>query len=555
MVIDIRKISNGAGLARSAFQHERFYVRTFHLFIAYPIYSCFLLLIIYLQIMDIILYFKIRSRGSLDLNVITITNHTNLNKFHQKMTETSNDNHIFNSLSIKKMMVGQITQYVRSPLAEYVESNLHFTYYFPSISVNIISIFHCFLSLISIKFFSSELLFQRRIGILIFEFRNFLDCLDGVVFRAHIKNSHYKSYHDNFGFYIDSLSDVFGGICLIIGCLLYFYKQRPFRSIIHQVNQSLSTRLSRSNDNENEEIDLIILNIDDEQKKIPSINDMNNNIFKTNGRIFIFLSLFTLRYALAAIFWDRDTLQLTILHSPLTILIFYLWRYLSAISIQDYLIIAIFFDRTSEFIHKANMLGWISLLITIFLTELHTIIKMENNDLTYWKNYQTAMQWIQGNTTNNVPILMRKEEENTMIDDDQDKQLEFTIDDDLLDFYRLSRDHKANRKNQKSQEKNEAEQFELIPGEQMRPNVQSISKLPPINRTKLRQLELEWLYGSTNSSKIHARETHIQMEFDQIFDKRQPSYFPSLPNRLQLDPDSYKQRSCFPIITILDSTS
>ncbi|CAF1005235.1 unnamed protein product [Rotaria sordida] len=180
---------------------------------------------------------------------------------------------------------------------------------------------------------------------------------------------------------------------------------------------------------------------------------------------------------------------------------------------------------------------------------------MENNDLTYWKNYQTAMQWIQGNTINNVPILMRKEEENTMIDDDQDKQLEFTIDDDLLDFYRLSRDHKANRKNQKSQAKNEAEQFELIPGEQMRPNVQSISKLPPINRTKLRQLELEWLYGSTDSSKIHARETHIQMEFDQIFDKRQPSYFPSLPNRLQLDPDSYKQRSCFPTITILDSTS
>ncbi|CAF4344083.1 unnamed protein product, partial [Rotaria sordida] len=69
MVIDIRKISNGAGLARSAYQHERFYVRTFHLFIAYPIYSYFLLLIIYLQIMDIILYFKIRSRGSLDLNV------------------------------------------------------------------------------------------------------------------------------------------------------------------------------------------------------------------------------------------------------------------------------------------------------------------------------------------------------------------------------------------------------------------------------------------------------------------------------------------------------
>ncbi|CAF4084157.1 unnamed protein product, partial [Rotaria sp. Silwood2] len=280
------------------------------------------------------------------------------------------------------------THYVQSPLAEYVESNLHFTYYFPSISANAISIFHCCLSLISIKFFSSGSLFRRRIGVLIFECRSFLDCLDGVIFRAHAKNSHYKSYHGGLGFYVDALSDVLGGTCLIIGCLLYFYKQRPFRSITQQVSRSLSTRLSRSSDTENEEIDLIILNIDDEQK-IPSINDINTNLLETKGRIFIYLGLFTIRYSLAAIFWDRNvqayedlldsykdksqqqTLQLTILHSPLTILIFYLWRYLCALSIQDYLLIAIFFDRTWEFIQKTNMLGWISLLITIFFTELH----------------------------------------------------------------------------------------------------------------------------------------------------------------------------------------
>ena len=89
----------------------------------------------------------------------------------------------------------------------------------------------------------------------------------------------------------------------------------------------------------------------------------------------------------------------------------------------------------------------------------------------------------------------------------------------------------------------------------VRPNVQLISKLPPINRSKLHQLELEWLYGSTNSSKIHARETQLQMEFDEMYDKRQPSYFPSLPNRLQLDSDSCRQRSRFPTISILKTTS
>lgn len=85
--------------------------------------------------------------------------------------------------------------------------------------------------------------------------------------------------------------------------------------------------------------------------------------------------------------------------------------------------------------------------------------------------------------------------------------------------------------------------------------MQSISKLPPINRSKLRQLELEWLYGSKNSSKILSRETQIQMEFDEMFDKKQPSYFPSLPNRLQLDPNLYGKRSNFPIISITDVNS
>jgi hypothetical protein len=60
---------------------------------------------------------------------------------------------------------------------------------------------------------------------------------------------------------------------------------------------------------------------------------------------------------------------------------------------------------------------------------------MENNELTYWKNYQTAMEWVKGNTMIPEPIEMKNE----------DEELEFTIDEDLLDFYRHSKDHKANR--------------------------------------------------------------------------------------------------------------
>ena len=63
---------------------------------------------------------------------------------------------------------------------------------------------------------------------------------------------------------------------------------------------------------------------------------------------------------------------------------------------------------------------------------------MENQDLTFWKNYQTAMTWIKGNQT--MEVSGEQEEQAN-----DDHELEFMIDDDLLDFYRLSRDHKLDR--------------------------------------------------------------------------------------------------------------
>ncbi|CAF1559240.1 unnamed protein product [Adineta ricciae] len=530
--MDIRKLSNGPCPSRPVHQHAHFCVRTFHLLLTHPVYSLFFLLIIYLQLMDLILYVKIRSRGPLDFDATTA------NKTHSDfINQNSNSIQIFSSLPVKKIMVGQTTQFIREPLAECLESKLFFTYYFPMISANAVSFFHCFLSLISIKFFSSESLFRRQIGVVIFQIRSFLDCLDGVVFRAHMKNQRYKSYYGDIGYYVDALSDVLGGVCLIVGCLLYFFKQRPVIRSKSRQPLPASTRSSPTLDIGSEESELMILNLEDEQKETNSI------ISESKGKIVLVLSIFSLRYSLSALFWDRSVrfyedlldsytnkpqqqaLQLTLLHSPLTILIFYLWRYLSAISMQDFLLFAIFFDRT-----------WISLIL------------MENQDLTFWKNYQAGMTWIKGNQTMEVS----GEQEEQMNDDEE---LEFMIDDDLLDFYRLSRDHKLDRKNRRTQEKNEAEQIDLIPGEQMRPNTQSISKLPPINRSKLRQLELEWLYGSNNSSKIHARETQLQMEFDRIFDQKQPSYFPSLPNRLQLNPHVHGQRTIFAIVPILDTES
>jgi hypothetical protein len=102
MVVDVRKLSNGAGPARPVYQHGHFCVRAFHRLLSYPGYSLFIFFIIYLQIMDVILYYKIRSRGPLDFIPLPSNN-------TQKVSHTI---HIFDPLPIKKIMVESIVSLI-----------------------------------------------------------------------------------------------------------------------------------------------------------------------------------------------------------------------------------------------------------------------------------------------------------------------------------------------------------------------------------------------------------------------------------------------------------
>ena len=105
MTVDVRKLSNGAGPARPVYQHGHFCVRAFHLLISYPGYSLFLFFIIYLQIMDTILYYKIHSRGMLDFSsTTTVLNYTD----NEKISSTAKSINIFDPLPVKKIMIESI---------------------------------------------------------------------------------------------------------------------------------------------------------------------------------------------------------------------------------------------------------------------------------------------------------------------------------------------------------------------------------------------------------------------------------------------------------------
>lgn len=109
MIVDVRKLSNGAGASRPVYQHVHFCVRAFHLLILHPGYSVFIFFVVYLQMMDILLYFKIRSRAPLDFNDLTTAiNQSTLQSITEHTRGISPESHIFDPLPIKKIMVASV---------------------------------------------------------------------------------------------------------------------------------------------------------------------------------------------------------------------------------------------------------------------------------------------------------------------------------------------------------------------------------------------------------------------------------------------------------------
>ena len=267
---------------------------------------------IYFFTMDIILIFKIKNRHlyNKNSNFLEATTHMLNNNQELAYPTTAQQtlhqikNGIFWPLPVKKIMMVESTHYMRSPVAEFIESNLGFSEIFPFISANIISITHCILSIVSTKFLCSDSLFKRQFGVCIYQFRNFLDSFDGVIYRAHAKKNIYKSHYGSIGYFIDAVSDVFGGICLMLAIGYYLFKNPPpnksrtkcFRIAEDKEVSSSSYayhKLSNGVANNNNNCDV-------------ENNSLIENLYASKTVVFIAVGLCALRLAISALFWDRS---------------------------------------------------------------------------------------------------------------------------------------------------------------------------------------------------------------------------------------------------------
>ena len=181
-----------------------------------------LIILMYYFIMDIILYVSLQ----------------NTNVFDQTRY-TSYVYSPFHPLSVKLLMTDPSDHYLFEPITEHFDHVTRFSKVFYFITPNMISMTHLSIGLIAAGMVSSETLRTRRLGVILYEFRNCLDTFDGVIFRSHSGIRIYQNHPFSYGYVFDGLCDVVAGFTLSCGCILYLWQRPPFLTTGNTHNEAL----------------------------------------------------------------------------------------------------------------------------------------------------------------------------------------------------------------------------------------------------------------------------------------------------------------------------
>ncbi|KAH9495201.1 hypothetical protein Btru_015627 [Bulinus truncatus] len=252
----------------------------------------------------------------------------------------------FTHLSVKGLLNDHPSQFIIAPSSEYFDAVTHFSSTFSFITPTMISYSHLLCGFISGKFLASDNIQDRRIGVLLYEVRTWLDAFDGTVYRAQAGlRLKYHSNHSSSGYFTDSLFDTIGGCFLCLSIYYYLTKRFCLSGAEQPARPKPSPEEGTTQD-----------------------TDRSHRDGSPARRLLLITFLFGLSLAVAGKSWDLavdeftnvfefefkdptfSALQYSISHSNVTLVIFYLWRLFGGQSVLNYVLIAIFMDKTWEFL-------------------------------------------------------------------------------------------------------------------------------------------------------------------------------------------------------------
>lgn len=135
-----------------------------------------LVVLMYCAWMDVALYYKLQSHPE---NLLLTQNYVaEKENGASATTTTSSESYTqsfdpFNPISLKLLMLDHLNHYIYYPIGSWLDVDiLHISQKLTFITPDMISLSHVMVAGVAAKFVSSEILLQRRIGVLLFELRS-----------------------------------------------------------------------------------------------------------------------------------------------------------------------------------------------------------------------------------------------------------------------------------------------------------------------------------------------------------------------------------------------
>lgn len=276
--------------------------------------------------------------------------------------------------TVKGLMVDHVNHYIYGPLSAIVDIGLKISDNMLFITPNMISCFHVFIAFIGAKLLTCQNLAARRIAIVLFQIRMFLDDLDGHVARErkHIKGE--RSEVGTLGYWVDGICDLIGVVALMIGVGLYLknnpprrgYKGTPVSTLpYHQLKEINST--------------------EDIEKEHTAEVGISYKTKVTFQRIVQVIGLFSGQMVLSSLAWNRyidiyqellencaeyDVLKRESMFKSGTFFsATLLWRIVNPHSYLHLLSLAVFCDKTWGFLKAVHYSGYLALVVAVGTSE------------------------------------------------------------------------------------------------------------------------------------------------------------------------------------------
>ncbi|XP_014219324.1 ceramide phosphoethanolamine synthase-like [Copidosoma floridanum] len=272
-------------------------------------------------------------------------------------------------VTVKALVLDYPNLYILSPLAAVVDHVLHISKSWTLITPNAISGFHVLVAVLAGYFVSSRSLCERRIGVILFEFRTWLDDLDGHVARMRKHITGERSDVGSAGYWVDGICDGLGCIALMVG-VYFFVTKNPIRRSYDKLPKILPGL-------ESQDISAEIINKNMRKRFAWS------KVLLISGHLMIasvgwnrYISLYqnVLEADNTLLGIPKDELyirQSEIMRSGFFWVVAVAWRLINFHSTMDYLLIAIFLDRLWVYSKLLKWFGYIVPLVVIYITEFH----------------------------------------------------------------------------------------------------------------------------------------------------------------------------------------